>query len=213
MKIRVKGLEFFEGEQGDRPFKILAHGVVSVGDVTFNGVPLVYSSEGGTSVLAPNARIGTGARAVLWPSASATAKEIERQMIGLYERMGGKLPETRHKRQFVPLHELGFPDGASREEVVAALDRLSEERGVTCFTGTFEKPPVVPAERRPDVRGFLAKEASVLPGEAIDAADAAADRARRHAVAHASDEDDDTSGLHRTLGVDAIEETMARAGL
>ena len=53
-----------------------------------------------------------------------------------------------------------------------------------------------------------------MPADALEQAAQAAAHARRHAVARtATDEDDDVSGLHRTLGICAVEEAMERAGL
>lgn len=53
-----------------------------------------------------------------------------------------------------------------------------------------------------------------MPADALEQAAKAAAHARRHAVARtATDENDDLSGLHRTLGVCAVEETMEKAGL
>lgn len=53
-----------------------------------------------------------------------------------------------------------------------------------------------------------------MPADALEQAAKAAAHARRHAVARtATDEDDDVSGLHRTLRVCAVEETMEKAGL
>lgn len=48
--------------------------------------------------------------------------------------------------------------------------------------------------------------ADEMPANALELAEGAVERAQRHAG-------DDTEGLRRLLGVDAIEETMARAGL
>lgn len=157
MSIKVKGLEVYEGDQGDRPFHILAHGTVTIGNMTIQGVALTWSPEEGALALAPAARCSTGAHAIRWGSREPFFKEMADQMLALYTAMGGKLPVI--KRQYVPFVELGLPEDASREDVVAVLDRLSEERGVTCFTGRYELPPVVrAADRRAEVPCFLSEE-------------------------------------------------------
>jgi hypothetical protein len=143
MKITIKGLEFYTGEQGDRPFRILAHGTVAIGSISIFGVTLAWSKDQGATALAPAARSATGAHVVRWDSKDIFAKEAARQMFDLYLRMGGKLPEEKPKRQFVPFHELELSEDEGlpmRERVRDALEAESERRGVECFTEILEWP-------------------------------------------------------------------------
>lgn len=142
MKINVRGLEFFEGDSGDRPFTILAHGTVTVDDIAFQGVALCWSEEEGLTALAPAARCATGVHAVRWDYRKPMAREIARRMADLFVKMGGTIP-VKVKRVFIPVSEVdldGTPRAWARNERIGlALDRMSKRDGVYYFTEVWKR--------------------------------------------------------------------------
>ncbi|ODT06982.1 MAG: hypothetical protein ABS58_09340 [Mesorhizobium sp. SCN 65-20] len=221
MNIKVRGLEFYEGDQGDRPFTVLAHGTVMLDRVVLSGVTLAWSRDEGATALAPSARTVTGAHAIRWDCRDTFAKEIAEKMLDLFKRMGGELPPStpakaanrsnavrriKDKRIFVPFSdlELSVEVGLPLEKRVSdGLDVVSEKRGAPCYTAIYERTEPSTAtkvlgderERGPDA---LAYDAAVAV----------------HAASRDEASDDEAiDGLHRTLGICAVEETMARAGL
>lgn len=223
MNIKVRGLEFYEGDQGDRPFTILAHGTVTLDRMALSGVTLAWSRDEGATALAPSARNVTGAHAVRWDCRDTFAKEIAEKMLELFKRMGGELPPStpakaanrsnavrrikdKPKRIFVPFSDLDLSsdEGLSLEDRVSdALDVESEKRGAPCYTAIYERTEPSTATR---VLGDEAERGD--EALAYDAAIAA------HAASRDEASDDEAiDGLHRTLGICAIAETMERAGL
>lgn len=157
MKCEVRGISFFHNDDGRRKFTTLAMGEChwkEIG-VTMGGVRLVYYPEKGYRALPPVAKLQSGAICISWLDTTKLAESARDAMLTMYEKMGGAKPEAaannaaakrrvaerKAKRQFIPLHELKVPAGATKEDVQAALETESEVRGVECYTEVFERKP------------------------------------------------------------------------
>ncbi len=225
MKIKVRGLEFYEGDSGDRPFTILAHGTVVIDRVTISGVTLTWTEAEGVTALAPAARLATGAKAVMWDCRDGFAHALAKEMLELFTRMGGELPKPKQKPRYIPYSELEIdPDSdiPLREQAKAALYHIHKETGEKVFTSMIQWPePSLVTKTLGDEDGRDAKamaydESVARRADERAAAIAAAksgEMERRVFPATWSAVEDDAAGLHRVLGVDAVAETLERAGL
>jgi hypothetical protein len=228
MKIKVRGLRLFDESDGRNGYTVLAHGEVDLPEMkmSLHNVTLAWSEERGFTALAPMGRDKTGVRAVIWDSQAAFACQIAEAMVVMFKRMGGQMPpsspekaqnnanaqrrltekKAKPKRRFIPYSELSIdPDSdvPLKDQVKTALDRIHEETGEQVYTSMIEWP-----------EPSLATQILGDENERDEEARAYDESVARHAEdrAAASGEDAD-AGLRRTLGLDAVEETMARAGL
>lgn len=132
--------------------------------------------------------------AIQWNANGKFAMRVRDALLAAYRKMGGEMPPDRDEPFNRRDHVTGKPIGPDPWEAEhARADELIAQTRET----------IARRKTRPDD----------MPADALEQAEKAAAQARRHAVARTADEDDDTSGLHRTLGICAVEETMERAGL
>ncbi|MDX8517969.1 hypothetical protein [Mesorhizobium dulcispinae] len=94
MTLKVKGLRFFDEDDGRNGFFVLAHAEIEVEELEMNfcGVTLAWSAERGYTALAPMGRDKSGVRSVVWNSDSPFAQLAAKRMREMYRRMGGKNP-------------------------------------------------------------------------------------------------------------------------
>lgn len=148
--------------------------------------------------------------AIQWNANGQFGMRVRDALLAAYQKMGGEMP---------PDH-----DDAAQERATNAARRIAEKRrdhvtGKPIGPDPFAVDPERATKHRPDdmpadALEQAAKAAAHARRHAVARAEAVAADARRHAVARtATDEDDDVSGLHRTLRVCAVEETMEKAGL
>lgn len=221
-EIDVLGITTRREIDWDRTFCIMGFGDVALPqmEITLRGCALARSS--GRIIALPPKIPGTHPNdlgAIQWNASGGFALRVKDALLAAYQKMGGEMPPSKdnaakkQSRIFIPLSELdlgGTEHLPYHERIRLALEDESRCRGVECFTEIWERPdpfaidPEHATKDRPDD----------MPADALEQAAKAAAHARRHAVARtATDEDDDVSGLHRTLGVCAVEETMEKAGL
>ncbi len=173
-------------------------------EITLRGCALARSS--GRIIALPPKIPGTHPNdlaAIQWNASGGFALRVRDALLAAYQKMGGEMPPSKdnaakkQSRIFIPLSELDLGDTEHlphHERIRLALEDESRCRGVECFTEIWDRPDDMPAD-------------------ALEQAAKAAAHARRHAVARTAADEDDVSGLHRTLGVCAVEETMEKAGL
>ena len=228
MKIKVRGLRLFDESDGRNGYTILAHGEVDLPEIkaSLNNVTLAWSEERGFTALAPMGRDKTGVRAVIWDSQAPFACQIAEAMVAMFKRMGGQMPpsspekaqnntnaqrriaekKANPKRKYIPYSELSIdPDSdvPLKDQVKVALDRIHEKTGEEVYTSMIEWP-----------EASLATQILGDENERDEKARAYDESVARHAENRAATSGEDSeAGLRRTLGLDAVEETMARAGL
>jgi hypothetical protein len=125
-------------------------------------------------------------------------------MLELFTRMGGELPKPKQKPRYIPYSELGIdPDSdvPLQEQAKAALDRIHDETGEKVFTSMIQWP-------EPSLATKILGDEDDRDAKAVAYDESVA----RHAEDRAAGEDP-AAGLHRILGVDAVAETLERAGL
>lgn len=197
-EIDVLGITTRREIDWDRTFCIMGFGDVALPqmEITLRGCALARSS--GRIIALPPKLPGahpSDLGAIQWNAHGKFGTRVRDALLDAYRRMGGEMP---------PGH-----DDAAQERATNAARRIAEKRrdhvtGKPIGPDPFAIDPEHATKDRPDD----------MPADALAAAEEAAAHARRHAVARtADDEDDDVSGLHRTLGVCAVEETMEKAGL
>lgn len=206
-EIDVLGITIRREIEWDRAFCIMGFGDIALPhlETTLRGCALVRSS-GRIMALPPKV---PGAKpgdlgAIQWNARGKFGMRVKDVLLAAYQKMGGEMPPSKDhpaekpSRIYIPLSELdlgGTEHLPYQERIRLALEDESRCRGVECFTEIWERTDDMPAD-------------------ALEQAEKAAAHARRHAVARTdTDEDDDVSGLHRTLGVCAVAETMEKAGL
>lgn len=209
-EIQVLGITTRRSIEFERSFCIMGFGDIALPgpEVTLRGCALARSNG---KIIAlppkiPGAKLGE-LSAMQWNTSGEFAKRVKEKLLEAYQKMGGEMPpEQKPKRVFVPYSELAIdPDSdvPIRDQIEVALDVESEKRGARCYTEIFEWPE--PSAVTKVLGDEIERDPKAL---AYDAAVAS------HAASR--DEVDDTEaaeGLHRVLGVDAVEETMVRAGL
>jgi hypothetical protein len=161
MKCEINGMTFFNNDDGRRDYITVAFAEVYYPELKLRlyGVRLTHSDKGWRA-LPPIAHIRGGKNsAIYWGGGCELAGAACEVMLEMYQKMGGKTPEAaannaaakrriaarKAERKFIPRHELDVPEGASKEEVQAALEAESEARGVECYTEVFERTKPVDA--------------------------------------------------------------------
>lgn len=192
--IDVLGITTRREIQWDRSFCIMGFGDIALPqmEITLRGCALARSSG---RIIAlppklPSAHPGD-LGAIQWNANGKFAARVRDALLAAYRKMGGEMP---------PDH-----DDGSQARATNAARRIAEKRrdhitGKPIGPDPFDVAPERAGKVRPDD----------MPADALEQAEKAAAHARCHVVARTSD---DTSGLHRTLGICAVEETMERAGL
>ncbi|MGB3044590.1 MAG: hypothetical protein WBB98_15540 [Xanthobacteraceae bacterium] len=215
MKCNVRGISFFQNDDGRRKFVTLAMGECHWQEIglTMAGVRLVHYPDKGYRALPPLAKLQNGAFCISWLDTTKLAESARDAMLAMYEKMGGSKPEAaannaaakrrvaerKAKRQFIPLHELNMSGidetlpGAER--VRLALEAESKERGVECFTEMFQRE-VTPTNRDEYDRAvldFAKRKGQPVPVRSVEQIDMD--------VAEMGLSRPETAGLARTLGV------------
>lgn len=220
-EIDVLGITIRREIEWDRAFCIMGFGDIALPhlETTLRGCALVRSS-GRIMALPPKV---PGAKpgdlgAIQWNARGKFGMRVKDALLAAYQKMGGEMPPSKDhpaekpKRIYIPLSELdlgGTEHLPYHERIRLALEDESRCRGVECFTEIWERPDPFDA-----VADRARKDhPDDVPADALEQAEKAAAHARRHAVARTDADEDDVSGLHRVLGVDAVAETMEKAGL
>ncbi|RVD50425.1 hypothetical protein [Mesorhizobium sp. M7A.F.Ca.ET.027.03.2.1] len=93
MTLKIKGMRFFDEDDGRNGFTVLAHAEIEIEDLmNLNNVTLAWSADRGYTALAPMGRDKSGLRSVIWNSDSPFARLVAEKMRAMYHRMGGKNP-------------------------------------------------------------------------------------------------------------------------
>ncbi len=196
-EIDVLGITTRRQIRWDSGFCIMGFGDVALPqlETTLRGCALARSS--GRIVALPPKLPGAHPGelgAIQWNAHGKFAVRVKDALLEAYRRMGGEMP---------PDH-----DDAAQERATNAARRIAEKRrdhvtGKPIGPDPFDAVADRARKDRPDA----------MPADALEQAEKAVAHARRHAVARTGTDDDDVSGLHRVLGVDAVAETMEKAGL
>lgn len=219
-EIDVLGITTRRQIRWDSGFCIMGFGDVALPqmEITLRGCALARSS--GRIIALPPKIPGTHPNdlgAIQWNASGGFALRVKDALLAAYQKMGGEMPPSKdnaakkQSRIFIPLSELdlgGTEHLPYHERIRLALEDESRCRGVECFTEIWERPDPLDAPAR-----VPKDRPDDMPADALEQANKAAAHARRHAVARAEADEDDVSGLHRTLRVCAVEETMEKAGL
>jgi len=196
-EIDVLGITTRRGIEWDRDFCIMGFGDVALPlmETTLRGCALVRS-HGTIKALPPKI---PGAHpsdlgAIQWNAHGKFGTRVKEALLAAYRRMGGEMPPNY--------------DDAAQGRATNAARRIAEKRrdhitGKPIGPDPFDAVADRARKDRPDA----------MPADALEQAEKAVAHARRHAVARTGTDDDDVSGLHRVLGVDAVAETMEKAGL
>lgn len=195
-EIDVLGITTRREIRWDSGFCIMGFGDVALPqfETTLRGCALARSS--GRIIALPPKLPGahpSDLGAIQWNANGKFGTRVKDALLEAYRRMGGEMP---------PDH-----DDAAQERAFNAARRIAEKRrdhvtGKPIGPDPFDAIAERARKDRPDD----------MPGDALDQAEKAVAHARRHAVAR-TDIDEDVSGVHRTLGICAVEETMEKAGL
>lgn len=97
MQCEVKGLTFFNGDDGRRGFVVAALATVDFPELRMQleGVRLTHSDEKGWRALPPSVQIrGSSASAVHWRAGSPLAEAALKAILEMYTKMGGSKPEA-----------------------------------------------------------------------------------------------------------------------
>ncbi len=142
IKIKIRGMALAYNGSNTRKYKPLAYAEVFIPalDLTIRGVGLAWSPERGFVALAPITN--KSAPTVQWYQTGEFARALTKEMLLMFERMGGEMPEEKPKRQFVPMHELNISQDEGvplHRRIEDALDDESDRRGVPCFTQAWER--------------------------------------------------------------------------
>jgi hypothetical protein len=195
--IEIRGMSFFHGDDGRNPYRTLAIAEIYMPELTLTirEIRLTWSSSRGYVALAPATHKAPLPQTVVWLHRSAFGKELAAKLVDMFERMGGSLPGPKPVMRLD--HVTGKPigrdvfDGAIEEswaDAHARADAVCEQA-------------VANSHRKASARA-----------DAIAAAKSG-EMERRVFPATWSAVEDDKAGLHRVLGVDAVAETLERAGL
>lgn len=210
-EIDVLGITTRREIDWDRTFCIMGFGDVALPqlETTLRGCALVRSA--GTILALPPKVPGAHPNdlgAIQWNARGKFGTRVKDALLAAYRKMGGEMP---------PNH-----DDAAQERATNAARRIAENRrdhvtGKPIGPDPWEAEHARADELIAQTRETIARRKmrpDDMPADALEQAEKAAAHARRHAVARTDvDEDDDVSGLHRTLRVCAVEETMEKAGL
>lgn len=219
-EIDVLGITTRREIEWDRDFCILGFGDIALPhlETTLRGCALIRS-HGRVMALPPKV---PGAKpgdlgAIQWNARGKFGTRVKDALLAAYQKMGGEMPPSKdnaaknQSRIYIPMSELdlgGTEHLPYHERIRLALEDESRCRGVECFTEIWERPDPLDAPAR-----VPKDRPDDMPADALEQAETAVAHACRHAGTRTSEEDDDVSGLHRTLGICAVEETMEKAGL
>jgi hypothetical protein len=96
MQCEIRGMNFFQNDDGRRRFVTLAIAEVHWPElgVTLAGCRLVHYPDKGYRALPPLAKLQNGAMCVAWFDRADFAMAARDAMLAMYEKMGGKTPEA-----------------------------------------------------------------------------------------------------------------------
>jgi hypothetical protein len=109
-KTKIRGMTFYQNDDGQRDFQKLAVAEVHLPEMDANlrGVTLTWSKKRGYSALAPYAYVSSGQPAIHWFHRGAFAADLRDKLVDMYRRMGGDLPDAEPVRRD---HVTGKPIG------------------------------------------------------------------------------------------------------
>jgi len=209
MKIKVNKISMRPDVDWTRGRPAVCDGDVAFTEMrmTLKSVALVWN---GSEWMAFAPRLNRMGEGIMWDAGGSFAKEIAEHLLEAYQRMGGEMPPGKRKkaakphRIYVPVNQLdlvGMEHLPYHERIQLALEEESRCRGAECFTEIWER-------EEPSLATQILGDEADRDAEAL-----AYDAAVAEHAANRSSAEDDKAGLHRVLGVDAVAETMARAGL